>query len=117
MPLLELCAEICFNLFVCIDFMAQLKAREKRGKEAMTGDNKDLILACTVSGALFSFLGLASFAILWAVNWRPWRIYRYLFITCCANNYYGFWLLFEAMRNARTYIRFVDAELDLYLQV
>lgn len=35
-----------------------------------------LILACVISGTLFSVLGAASFLILWLVNWRPWRIYR-----------------------------------------
>ncbi|XP_076889282.1 calpain-type cysteine protease DEK1-like [Bidens hawaiensis] len=45
----------------------------------MAGDNKDLILACTISGALFSLLGSASFVILWAVNWRPWRIYSWIY--------------------------------------
>ncbi|KAI3688303.1 hypothetical protein L1987_82014 [Smallanthus sonchifolius] len=45
----------------------------------MAGDNKDLILECTISGTLFSCLGSASFAILWAVNWRPWRIYSWIY--------------------------------------
>lgn len=45
----------------------------------MEGDDKDVILACIISGTLFSVLGLASFAILWAVNWRPWRIYSWIF--------------------------------------
>lgn len=47
--------------------------REKGG--GMAGD-EDIVLACVVSGTLFAVLGSASFAILWAVNWRPWRIYR-----------------------------------------
>ncbi|KAL8058113.1 hypothetical protein ABFS82_04G226000 [Erythranthe guttata] len=38
-----------------------------------------LILACVISGTLFSVLGAASFAILWLVNWRPWRIYSWIF--------------------------------------
>ncbi|KAK2974456.1 hypothetical protein RJ640_013198 [Escallonia rubra] len=42
----------------------------------MEGDERDVMLACVISGTLFSVLGSASFAILWAVNWRPWRIYR-----------------------------------------
>ncbi|OMO61416.1 hypothetical protein CCACVL1_23541 [Corchorus capsularis] len=36
-------------------------------------------LACVISGTLFAVLGSASFAILWAVNWRPWRIYSWIF--------------------------------------
>nr|XP_016448912.1 PREDICTED: calpain-type cysteine protease DEK1-like isoform X1 [Nicotiana tabacum] len=44
----------------------------------MEGNEHELILACVISGTLFSVLGSASFAILWAVNWRPWRIYRQL---------------------------------------
>ncbi|KAL3654770.1 Calpain-type cysteine protease dek1 [Castilleja foliolosa] len=38
-----------------------------------------LILACVISGTLFSILGAASFVILWLVNWRPWRIYSWIF--------------------------------------
>ncbi|KAM7523059.1 hypothetical protein LguiA_012961 [Lonicera macranthoides] len=45
----------------------------------MEGDERDVMLACIISGALFSVLGSASFAILWAVNWRPWRIYSWIF--------------------------------------
>ncbi|MFS8005870.1 putative calpain-3 protein [Helianthus anomalus] len=45
----------------------------------MAGDDKELILACTISGTLFALLGSASFAILWAVNWRPWRIYSWIY--------------------------------------
>ncbi|KAA8549688.1 hypothetical protein F0562_001294 [Nyssa sinensis] len=37
------------------------------------------MLACVISGTLFSILGSASFSILWAVNWRPWRIYSWIF--------------------------------------
>jgi len=40
--------------------------------------DRALLLSCVICGILFSVLGLASFFILWAVNWRPWRIYRYL---------------------------------------
>ncbi|KAK6235751.1 hypothetical protein SCA6_011088 [Theobroma cacao] len=40
----------------------------------MEGDG--VALACVISGTLFAVLGSASFSILWAVNWRPWRIYR-----------------------------------------
>ncbi|MBA0851502.1 hypothetical protein Goshw_020885 [Gossypium schwendimanii] len=42
----------------------------------MEGDG--VALACLISGILFAVLGLASFSILWAVNWRPWRIYSWL---------------------------------------
>ncbi|RDX93135.1 Calpain-type cysteine protease DEK1, partial [Mucuna pruriens] len=40
--------------------------------------DRALLLACVICGILFSVLGLASLFILWTVNWRPWRIYRYL---------------------------------------
>ncbi|KAJ1405412.1 Peptidase C2, calpain, catalytic domain [Sesbania bispinosa] len=43
------------------------------------GGNRGLLLACAICGTLFSVLGLASFSILWAVNWRPWRIYSWIF--------------------------------------
>ncbi|TYK09969.1 calpain-type cysteine protease DEK1 [Cucumis melo var. makuwa] len=43
----------------------------------MEGDGHKVVLACVISGSLFSVLGSASFFILWAVNWRPWRIYSY----------------------------------------
>ncbi|KAK4355055.1 hypothetical protein RND71_027249 [Anisodus tanguticus] len=52
---------------------AHMVDREKR---KMEGNEHELMLACVISGTLFSLLGSASFAILWAVNWRPWRIYR-----------------------------------------
>lgn len=42
-------------------------------------DDHALILACAISGALFSVLGATSFVILWLVNWRPWRIYSWIF--------------------------------------
>uniref|UniRef100_A0A803QA81 Protein DEFECTIVE KERNEL 1 n=1 Tax=Cannabis sativa TaxID=3483 RepID=A0A803QA81_CANSA len=45
----------------------------------MEGDEHSLFLACVISGTIFSFLGSASFSILWAVNWRPWRIYSWIF--------------------------------------
>ena len=45
--------------------------------------DRALLLACVICGILFSVLGLASFFILWAVNWRPWRIYRYLVVILC----------------------------------
>nr|XP_043613886.1 calpain-type cysteine protease DEK1 [Erigeron canadensis] len=45
----------------------------------MDGDDKDVMLACIISGTLFAVLGVASFSILWAVNWRPWRIYSWIY--------------------------------------
>uniref|UniRef100_A0A803N5M9 Calpain-type cysteine protease DEK1 n=1 Tax=Chenopodium quinoa TaxID=63459 RepID=A0A803N5M9_CHEQI len=45
----------------------------------MEGEQHDIVLACVVSGALFAFLGSSSFSILWAVNWRPWRLYSLIF--------------------------------------
>ncbi|KAI4344843.1 hypothetical protein L6164_012030 [Bauhinia variegata] len=45
----------------------------------MEGDERRLLLACVINGTLFSLLGLGSFSILWAVNWRPWRIYSWIF--------------------------------------
>uniref|UniRef100_A0A2P2KJ11 Calpain-type cysteine protease DEK1 n=1 Tax=Rhizophora mucronata TaxID=61149 RepID=A0A2P2KJ11_RHIMU len=44
----------------------------------MEGDGRGIVLACAISGTLFTVLGLASFWILWAVNWRPWRIYSWI---------------------------------------
>lgn len=41
--------------------------------------DRALLLACVICGILFSVLGFASFVILWAVNWRPWRIYSWIF--------------------------------------
>ncbi|KAJ9697702.1 hypothetical protein PVL29_007026 [Vitis rotundifolia] len=45
----------------------------------MEGHERELLLACVVSGTLFSVLSVASLCILWAVNWRPWRIYSWIF--------------------------------------
>ncbi|XP_047318032.1 calpain-type cysteine protease DEK1-like isoform X2 [Impatiens glandulifera] len=45
----------------------------------MEGDERQLVLACVISGTLFSLLGSASFTILWKVDWRPWRIYSWIF--------------------------------------
>ncbi|KAL2557117.1 Calpain-type cysteine protease DEK1 [Forsythia ovata] len=45
----------------------------------MEGKEHGLMLACVIPGTLFSVLGSASFAILWLVNWRPWRIYSWIF--------------------------------------
>uniref|UniRef100_A0A7N1A3N3 Protein DEFECTIVE KERNEL 1 n=1 Tax=Kalanchoe fedtschenkoi TaxID=63787 RepID=A0A7N1A3N3_KALFE len=43
------------------------------------GDAHSLVLACVISGTLFAVVSSASFSILWAVNWRPWRIYSWIF--------------------------------------
>ncbi|KAK9123371.1 hypothetical protein Sjap_012973 [Stephania japonica] len=43
------------------------------------GDERRIIVACFVSGTLFSVLTTLSVSILWAVNWRPWRIYSWIF--------------------------------------
>ncbi|XP_047321349.1 calpain-type cysteine protease DEK1-like [Impatiens glandulifera] len=45
----------------------------------MEGDHHQLLLACVISGTLFSLLGSASFSVLWKVNWRPWRIYSWIY--------------------------------------
>ncbi|KAL0000054.1 hypothetical protein SO802_019656 [Lithocarpus litseifolius] len=45
----------------------------------MAGDEHGVLLACVISGTLFTVLGSGSFSILWAVNWRPWRIYSWIF--------------------------------------
>lgn len=45
----------------------------------MDGDDRHVLMACIVSGTLFSILGSASFSVLWAVNWRPWRLYSWIF--------------------------------------
>ncbi|XP_038698784.1 calpain-type cysteine protease DEK1-like isoform X2 [Tripterygium wilfordii] len=45
----------------------------------MEGDERGLVLACAIPGALFAFFGSASFSMLWVVNWRPWRLYSWIF--------------------------------------
>ncbi|KAF3782219.1 Calpain-type cysteine protease [Nymphaea thermarum] len=45
----------------------------------MAGGEHSVVVACAVSGSLFAFLTSFSVAILWAVNWRPWRIYSWVF--------------------------------------
>ncbi|KAL1327944.1 calpain-type cysteine protease DEK1 isoform X2 [Arachis hypogaea] len=55
----------------------------------MEGGDRGLLLACVISGTLFSVLGLASFLILWAVNWRPWRIYSWIFARKWPNILHG----------------------------
>lgn len=41
------------------------------------GDLHSVITACAVFGAIFALLSALSVTLLVAVNWRPWRIYRY----------------------------------------
>lgn len=38
-----------------------------------------VVTSCALFGALFVVLSALSVAILVAVNWRPWRIYRYYY--------------------------------------
>eukprot|EP01018_Ginkgo_biloba_P017061 Gb_09128 [translate_table: standard] len=45
----------------------------------MEGDQHKLVVACAVCGTLFSVLSALCVAILFAVNWRPWRIYSWVF--------------------------------------
>ncbi|KAL0853272.1 hypothetical protein Bca101_058424 [Brassica carinata] len=45
----------------------------------MEGDERGVLLACLISGTLFTVFGSGSFWILWAVNWRPWRLYSWVF--------------------------------------
>ncbi|KMT14308.1 hypothetical protein BVRB_4g070930 [Beta vulgaris subsp. vulgaris] len=45
----------------------------------MEGEEHDIVLACVISAALFALFGSSSFSILWAVNWRPWRLYSWIF--------------------------------------
>ncbi|KAL9329514.1 hypothetical protein ACSQ67_004517 [Phaseolus vulgaris] len=53
--------------------------------------DRALLLACVICGILFSVLGLASFFILWAVNWRPWRIYSFKTeLSCCTVSAFDF---------------------------
>ncbi|XP_020572133.1 calpain-type cysteine protease ADL1 isoform X2 [Phalaenopsis equestris] len=37
------------------------------------------VLACSLCGGLFTLFSALSFTILFAVNWRPWRIYSWIF--------------------------------------
>ncbi|CAL9189957.1 unnamed protein product [Musa hybrid cultivar] len=49
-------------------------------EEGMEGDEQhQVVLACTVCGVFFCVLSPLSFWILWAVNWRPWRIYSWIY--------------------------------------
>ncbi|GAB2286981.1 Calpain-type cysteine protease dek1 [Dionaea muscipula] len=45
----------------------------------MDGEEHGILLACITCGTLFAVLGFSSFSILWAVNWRPWRLYSWIF--------------------------------------
>lgn len=45
----------------------------------MGKNEHDLFLACMVSGTLFTVFSSASLALLWSVNWRPWRLYSWIF--------------------------------------
>ncbi|XP_010552284.1 PREDICTED: calpain-type cysteine protease DEK1 [Tarenaya hassleriana] len=45
----------------------------------MEGDERGILLSCVISGTLFAVFGSGSFWILWAVNWRPWRLYSWIF--------------------------------------
>ncbi|GAU18739.1 hypothetical protein TSUD_80270 [Trifolium subterraneum] len=50
------------------------------------GNRSEIILSCAICGTLFSVLGFSSFSILWAVNWRPWRIYRCTVVIASVKN-------------------------------
>ncbi|KAK1309862.1 hypothetical protein QJS10_CPA08g01351 [Acorus calamus] len=46
----------------------------------MEGEERHrVVLVCVVCGSLFSVLSSLCVWILWAVNWRPWRIYSWIF--------------------------------------
>lgn len=51
----------------------------------MEGDHLKLVIACAVCGMLFPVLSALSVALLFAVNWRTWRIYRLVVILCFIN--------------------------------
>ncbi|KAG2552578.1 hypothetical protein PVAP13_9KG552600 [Panicum virgatum] len=38
-----------------------------------------VVLACSICGFLFAVLSPLSFWVLWAVNWRPWRLYSWIY--------------------------------------
>ncbi|ONL97113.1 Calpain-type cysteine protease DEK1 [Zea mays] len=38
-----------------------------------------VVLACSICGFLFAVLSPFSFWVLWAVNWRPWRLYSWIY--------------------------------------
>ncbi|KAJ3692452.1 hypothetical protein LUZ60_012802 [Juncus effusus] len=39
----------------------------------------NVAIACSLCGAIFSLFGSLSFWLLWTVNWRPWRIYSWIY--------------------------------------
>ncbi|CAA7410324.1 unnamed protein product [Spirodela intermedia] len=46
----------------------------------MEGDeHHQVVVTSAIFGTIFSGLGVLSFSVLWAVNWRPWRIYSWIF--------------------------------------
>ncbi|KAJ4808103.1 Calpain protease [Rhynchospora pubera] len=46
----------------------------------MEGEShQKVVVACSVCGAVFSLLASLSFWLLWTVNWRPWRIYSWIY--------------------------------------
>ena len=51
------------------------------------GEVHSVVTTCALFGTLFLVLSPLSVAILVAVNWRPWRIYRYdpCAVTCIEN--------------------------------
>lgn len=76
--------------FICM-FHFSCRCVRDRKLEAMEGDEHHVLLACVISGVVFSLLGSASFSLLWAVNWRPWRIYRYfIYISVDIESYFWF---------------------------
>ncbi|BAF09804.1 calpain-type cysteine protease ADL1 isoform X1 [Oryza sativa Japonica Group] len=42
-------------------------------------EHRGVVLVCSICGFLFAVLGPLSFWILWAVNWRPWRLYSWIY--------------------------------------
>ncbi|EFJ08518.1 hypothetical protein SELMODRAFT_236021 [Selaginella moellendorffii] len=61
------------------------------GDSIEAGDQHSLIVLCAVCGTLFSVLSALSVGILFGVNWRPWRIYSWVFArkwpSCCQGSY------------------------------
>lgn len=53
------------------------------------GGDRGVLLASAICGTLFSLLSAASFSILWTVNWRPWRIYSWIFARKWPNFLHG----------------------------
>uniref|UniRef100_A0ACD5ZI26 Uncharacterized protein n=1 Tax=Avena sativa TaxID=4498 RepID=A0ACD5ZI26_AVESA len=42
-------------------------------------EHRGVVLVCSICGFLFTVLGPLSFWVLWAVNWRPWRLYSWIY--------------------------------------